>query len=156
MSSYSRELHLCAYEFSLHLNCGNQITPVKGKVLVAQSCPPHWSTMEGSSVHGILQARILQQVAIPFSWDFSYPRDWTQIRLHCRQILYHLSHQKSPEHSSHHSKSKISPMKSQPQQCFIFSQLVQSNGPWWLIFFNVCNVPLTVLTYLSVNWVEIL
>ena len=47
--------------------------------VVAQSCPPHWSTMEGSSVHGILQARILQRVVIPFSWNSSYPRDWTQI-----------------------------------------------------------------------------
>ena len=37
-------------------------------VLVAQSCPtlqPHAPL--GSSVHGILQARILEWVAIPFS-----------------------------------------------------------------------------------------
>ena len=33
----------------------------------------------GSSVHGILQARILEWVAIPFSRGFSWPRDWTQV-----------------------------------------------------------------------------
>ena len=33
----------------------------------------------GSSVHGILQARILEWVAIPFSRVSSLPRDWTQI-----------------------------------------------------------------------------
>ena len=44
----------------------------------------------GSSVHGILQARILERVTIPFSQP-----NWTCF-LHCRQILYHLSHQRSP------------------------------------------------------------
>ena len=42
----------------------------------------------GSSVHGILQARILEWVAIPFSRGSSQPRSW--------RILYHLSHQGSP------------------------------------------------------------
>ena len=32
----------------------------------------------GSSVHGILQARILEWVAVPFSRGSSQPRDWTQ------------------------------------------------------------------------------
>ena len=38
------------------------------------------------SVHGILQARVLEWVAIPFSRGSSWPRDRTG-----RQILYHLS-----------------------------------------------------------------
>ena len=33
----------------------------------------------GSSVHGILQARILEWVAIPFSRRSFWPRDWTQV-----------------------------------------------------------------------------
>ena len=40
---------------------------------------------------GILQARILEWVAISFSRVSSQPRDWTQVS----QILYHLSHQGS-------------------------------------------------------------
>ena len=50
----------------------------------------------GSSVHGILQARILEWVVISFSRVSSCPRDQTQVLLHCWQILYHLSHQGSP------------------------------------------------------------
>ena len=33
----------------------------------------------GSSVHGILQARILELLAFPFSRQSSRPRDWTQV-----------------------------------------------------------------------------
>ena len=33
----------------------------------------------GSSVHGILQVRILKWVATPFSRGSSWPRDWTQV-----------------------------------------------------------------------------
>ena len=48
----------------------------------------------GSSVHGILQARILECVAIPFSRGSSCLRDETWVSR--RWILYHLSHQGSP------------------------------------------------------------
>ena len=48
-------------------------------VLVAQSCPTRCDPMDcgppGSSVHGILQARILEWIAIPFSRGSSRPRD---------------------------------------------------------------------------------
>ena len=51
----------------------------KVKVLVAQSHGTHCNPMDcsppGSSVHGILQARILEWVAIPFSKGSSQPRD---------------------------------------------------------------------------------
>ena len=33
----------------------------------------------GSSVHGILQARILEWVAMPFSWESAQSRNWTWI-----------------------------------------------------------------------------
>ena len=53
------------------------------KVLAAQSWPALWDPMDcslpGSSVHGILQARILEEVAIPFSRGSSQPRDRTQV-----------------------------------------------------------------------------
>ena len=62
---------------------------------VTQSCPILSNLMGrsplGSSVHGILQERIVERVAIPFSRVSSRPRD-----LHCRKILNHLSHQGSP------------------------------------------------------------
>ena len=54
----------------LHLQ-NKQFLLMKVKVLVAQSCLTLCDPMDysppGSSVHGILQARVLEWVAIPFS-----------------------------------------------------------------------------------------
>ena len=56
--------------------------PNHWKVKVAQSCPILCDPMDcsplGSSVHGILQTRILEWVAILFSRGSSQPRDQTQ------------------------------------------------------------------------------
>ena len=53
------------------------------KVKVTQSCPtlcdPMDCSLPASSVHGILQARILGWVTVPFSRESSQPRDWTQV-----------------------------------------------------------------------------
>ena len=61
--------------------------------LVAQSCltlrDPIDCSPPGSSVHGILWARILEWVAISFSGGSSQPRDQTQASYTGRQILYH-------------------------------------------------------------------
>ena len=48
------------------------------KVKVIQSCPTLCDPMN-FIVHGILQARILEWVAFPFSRGSSQPRDWTQV-----------------------------------------------------------------------------
>ena len=40
---------------------------------------PHSCSPLGFSVHGILQARMLEWVAIPFSRGSSQPKDWTQV-----------------------------------------------------------------------------
>ena len=72
----------------------------KLKVKVAQTCPtlcnPMDYSLQGSFVHGILQAGILKWVDFPFSRGSSQPRDQTQVLSHCRQILYCLNHQRSP------------------------------------------------------------
>ena len=47
-------------------------------VKVTQSCPTLCNPMEYRA-HGILQARILEWVAIPFSRGSSQPRDQTQV-----------------------------------------------------------------------------
>ena len=68
------------------------------KVLVLQSCPTLSDPMDcspGSPVHRILQARILERVAISFSRGLSQPGSNPGL-LHCKQILYCLSHQGSP------------------------------------------------------------
>ena len=60
-----------------------------GKVSGAQPCPTPGDPMDcsppGSSAHGILQASILERVAIPFSRGPSLPRGWTVVfHIACR------------------------------------------------------------------------
>ena len=61
----------------------DRVTLVEVKVLVPQSCPALCDPMDcsprGSAVHGILQAGILEWVAILFSRGSSQPRDRTQV-----------------------------------------------------------------------------
>ena len=54
-----------------------------GGGLVAKSCPtlcnPMYCSLPGSSVHGILQAGILDWIAIPFSRGSPQPRSQTRV-----------------------------------------------------------------------------
>ena len=62
------------------------------RVVCAQSwptlCDPTDCSPPGSSVHGILQARVLEQVAVPFSMGSSQPGDQTRFPYIGRRILY--------------------------------------------------------------------
>ena len=74
----------------LSMNCPSSCLCMK----VAQSCLTLCNPIDYTG-HGILQARILEWVAIPFSRGF--PTQGLNPGLpHCRQMLYHLSHQGSP------------------------------------------------------------
>ena len=68
------------------------------KVLVAQSCLPLCDPMDcsppGSSVHGILQARILEWVSPSLLQGIFLTQESNPGLPHCRHILYHLSHQR--------------------------------------------------------------
>ena len=63
----------------LPLFCGSERAPDCVHAQSLQPCPSLCDPMDysqtGSSVHGILQARILEWVAIPFSRGSSQPRD---------------------------------------------------------------------------------
>ena len=50
----------------------------KVKMKLSQLCPTLFNPMD-YAVHGILQARILEWVAFPFSRGSSQPRDRTQV-----------------------------------------------------------------------------
>ena len=67
------------HDGATELNYVNLNTHMKVKVLVTQSCLTLCDLMDcsppGSSVHGILQARILEWVVISFSRVSSQPRD---------------------------------------------------------------------------------
>ena len=61
-------------------------------ILCAQSCPTLCIPLDcsplSSSVHGIFQARVLEQVAISYSKASLQPRDQTWVSYTGRQILY--------------------------------------------------------------------
>ena len=67
----------------LQISSGNPSSQLARVSEVAQLCPTLCDTLDcsppGSSVHGMLQARILEWVAISFSRDSSQPRDRTQV-----------------------------------------------------------------------------
>ena len=67
---------------------------------VAQSCltlcDPMDCSLSGSSIHGIFQARVLEWIAISFSWIFPTQESNPDLP-HCRQTLYCLSRHYSVE-----------------------------------------------------------
>ena len=91
-------------------------TEVKVKVFVAQSCPSLCNIMDcsppGSSVHGILQAIILEWVATSFPGNL--PNSGIEPASSAlRWILYHLSHE-----GSHQSpEAPPAPYKDLPDWC---------------------------------------
>ena len=62
----------------MHLTIWKDFFLNKVKVKVTQSCPTLCDPMD-HTVHGILQVRILEWVAFPFSRGSSQPRDRTQV-----------------------------------------------------------------------------
>ena len=96
--------------FSLLKCCSSlSIFPlIKSLVLMLShfSCVQFYDPMDcsllGSSVHGIPQVRVLEWVAISFSWGSSWPRDPTCVScVSCigRWILLPLGHLGSPTHT---------------------------------------------------------
>ena len=97
--------HFLVFLFSLPLNLKLMLLEthkvshpkVKVRVFISQSCPTLYNPMDcslpDSSVHEILQARILEWVAISISRGMFPTQRLNQGLLRCRQILHHLSHQ---------------------------------------------------------------
>ena len=77
------------------------VLPVHAKSLQSclAVCDPMDCSPPGSSVPGILQARILEWAAMPSCMESSGPRDWTHVSyISCigRWFLYHWCHLGSP------------------------------------------------------------
>ena len=93
-----------------------------------------WS-LRGSSIHGIFQARILEEVAISFSRS-SQPRDWTQVSCIVGR-LYRLSHQGSPRmiklaHDCSHLTHYQSNAQNSPSQASTVRELWTSRCSSWI------------------------
>ena len=97
--------------------------------------------LPGSSIHGILQARILEWVAISFSKGSSWPRDWTFKWAHL--IVFLLPWQELQLSLADNSESSICPIKIL-YNFFSFYYLLlhrASLGLVWLFFLcsNLCG-----------------
>ena len=77
-------------------NCTQGCACLKSLSAVSDS-DPMGCNPPGSSVHGILQERIMEWVAIPFCRGYSRPRDQTQVSRTAGRYLYYLSLQGSPK-----------------------------------------------------------
>ena len=77
MFIYSINIFLRAFHVSGIVLCSRTMV-LDGEVKVAQSCPSLYDSMN-YTVHGILQARILECTPFPFSRGSSQPRDQTQV-----------------------------------------------------------------------------
>ena len=104
--SYVDYLFLCWPSVCFHMCCFipcSQQVFVIGTLVCAKSlqlyptvCNPMDCSLLGSFVHGILQVRVLEWIAISFSRASSWPRD--RIRVSCigRRVLYHWATRKVP------------------------------------------------------------
>jgi len=72
-------------DLQIHVTA-NRVSGVKVVTPWTVACPAPLSM-------GILQARILQWIAMPFSWGPSKPQGLNPGLPNCRRIIYHLSHQ---------------------------------------------------------------
>ena len=80
------------YDSLLHLFVYFNLMLMHVSSVVSDLCEPMDCSSPGSSVHGILQARILEWVAISAFWGFSWPWNRTCISCICcigRWILNH-------------------------------------------------------------------
>ena len=84
-------------------------------------CKPMDCSLPGSSVHGILQARIPESGAIPFLQGIFQTQGLNLSLLHCRQILYHLSHGNQRVGLSSFREVRIRILK--PLQCFLLKSI---------------------------------
>ena len=106
--------------------------------LVAQLCPtllwPHGLSRQGSSVHGIFQARILEWAAISFCRGSSHPRDgtWVSCRVSCiagRFFTTSTTGKALTEYSS--LQLGILPAPTTTAPCSALSTLVIAKGLWF-------------------------
>ena len=112
-------------------------------VKVAQPCPTLCNPMDcspsGSSIHGLLQARILEWVVIPFSRGSSWSRDWTRVSCIAGRFFTVWA---TREALGPHSNSQTSFM-GHPEKCCPPVHYVFWAGTWYtaLVFVPQAFVP---------------
>ena len=90
------------------------------------------TNLPGSSVHGIFQARILEQVPISYSRGSSWARNWTCVSCFGSQILYHWGtwevHQPARRYDYKDSGERLS-WPQWTETCEIILTILKDNKP---------------------------
>ena len=103
--SFNNMLHFMSLSMFLKYFLPNSLLDIHTKISVCcmsvsqlclTLCVPMGCSPPGSSVHGFLQARILEWFAISSLQGIFLTQELNPSLLLCRQILSHLSHQGSP------------------------------------------------------------
>ena len=111
--------HICVIQDSLPTRLPAMLCLVAQLCLTL--CDPVDCSPPGFSLHGLLKARILGWVAMPFSRGI-FPTQGPHPGLpHCRQILYRLSHQRSPPGSLLGESDKLHVQQLVMQVVFVYS-----------------------------------
>ena len=92
-------------------------------------CNPVDYNLTGSSIHGILQARILECVAMPSSRRHSSPRDGIRISCTARRISDHWTAWEVHEHFGDHTNTVMMNIRYEPR-CFWSQKLWLDRTPW--------------------------
>ena len=126
-------------------------------MLIAHLCPtlfdPLDCSLPGSSVHGILQARILEWVAISYSGGSSQPGDWTQVFHIAGRFLTVWATREAPWDSirevAQSCPTLCNPMDSSPPGSFLHGILQARILEWAAISFSRGFSPLRNRTWVS-------
>ena len=116
--------------------------------------PMDYNSLPTSSVHGILQARILEWVAIFFSRGSSWPKDWTWVSCISGGFFTLWATRKAPPWSAFSLKLSQTPKRSMK------SPLIApfTGSPVFPPFKqNLCTIPTTanMRTSLVVQWLRV-
>ena len=94
-------------------------------------CDPIDCSQPASSVHRILQAIILEWVAMPFFRESSLPRDWTCISCIGRHIFYHrATWEAQPWYRGHFKKKQKERERNRNRDRVRCFWLMQTFNPW--------------------------
>ena len=99
------------------------------KVKVAQSCPILCDPID-YIVHGILQARILEWVAYPFSRGSSWPRNWTGVSCIIGGFFTNWAMREALMMASLETSVSVCESQSKVQHTFLISFLGTESSPW--------------------------
>ena len=128
---------------------------MKVKALVAQSCPTLWDPMDynrlGSSVHEVVQARILEWVATPSSRVSPWPKDRTWVSCISgrfftmevpRKIFFKEWKKIGKERNAWWLKKKRKKVVFEADPSRLFSESCQGQvaaGKWWHLSLQLCK-----------------